>query len=265
MDTPHLDGAARRLTTLTRLGFASRGLLYLVIGFLVISAGRAEGTSGALSYLAQGGGRWLLALMAAGLVAYGIWRLADAALDVERRGTEGKALAERIAAGASGLVHLGLAWQAISLMQGVRPGEGQESDTAATALQLPGGGMLVMAAGLVLIGVGLYQLLKGARGGFLRHLEPQIASRQWVRWTGRAGYLARGLIFTIIGFFLFRAGTSERAAEAGGMDEALAWLNSPWDLLIAVGLIGFGIFSLVEARYRILRDIPMPGRSQRPR
>lgn len=261
----HMDGAARRLTMLTRIGFAARGLLYLVIGFLVINAGRAEGPSGALTYLAQGGGRLLLGLMAAGLIAYGIWRLADAVLDVERRGDDGKALIERVAAGVSGLVHLALAWQAVSLIRGTQAQSGQESDTAATALQLPGGGILVLLAGLVLIGVGLFQLIKGVRGGFLRHLEPDVARRGWVKWTGRAGYLARGLVFVIIGFFVFRAGMDERATEAGGMDEALAWLTSPWDLLIAVGLIGFGIFSLVEARYRILHDVPMPGRGQQPR
>ena len=255
MDTPSIDGAAR-LTTLTRIGFAARGLLYFVIGFLVIQTGRAEDPGGALAYVAQGGGRLLLGLMAAGLIAYGIWRLADAALDVERRGTDGKALAERVAAGASGVIHLGLAWQALALMRGAgAEGQNTASESAGTALQLPGGSVLLVLTGLILIGVGLYQLVKAATGGFLRHLEPQMADRAWVKWTGRAGYAARGLIFAIVGGFVLNAGRKERPDEAGGMSEALAWLSSPWDLLIAVGLIGFGLFSLIEARYRIIRDV----------
>lgn len=256
--------AAGRLTTLTRLGFAARGLLYLVIGFLVISAGQAEGPSGALDYLAQGGGRWLLGLMAAGLIAYGIWRLADGALDVERRGSSGKALAERAGAAVSGLVHLGLAWQAVRLIQGSASQSGDgATEGAQTALQLPGGGILLLLAAAILIGVGILQLIKAVNGGFLKHLEPAIANRSWVSWSGRAGYTARGLVFIIIGFFVGQAGLNERSSEAGGMAEALAWLDSPWDVLIALGMIGFGIFSLVEARYRVLHDVPMPGHLQR--
>ena len=98
-----------RLTTLTRIGFAARGLLYVVIALLVLRTGRAESPSGALEYLGQGGGRLLLGVMAAGLFAYGLWRLADAAFDVERHGADGKGALERLGAGASGVVHLLLA------------------------------------------------------------------------------------------------------------------------------------------------------------
>lgn len=264
MDMSHIDAAAR-LTTLTRIGFAARGLLYFVIGFLVIRTGQAEDPGGALAYVAQGGGRWLLALMAAGLIAYGIWRLADAVLDVERRGTDGKGLAERVAAGVSGLIHLGLAWQAFTLMSGSGTSGNRDmaGESAGAALQLPGGTVLLVLTGAVLIGVGLYQIVKAVTGGFLRHLEPQISGRAWVKLSGRAGYAARGLIFTIIGGFVMNAGLEERPDEAGGMADALAWLSSPWDLLIAVGLIGFGLFSMVEARYRIIRDVRGPMRRSR--
>ena len=60
---------SRTLTLLTRLGFASRGLLYILIGFLVIRTGRAEDPSGALETLASGGGRTLLYLIVAGFLA----------------------------------------------------------------------------------------------------------------------------------------------------------------------------------------------------
>ena len=46
--------ASTRLTLLTRIGFATRGLLYIVIALLVIRTGRSEDTSGALRYLGQG-------------------------------------------------------------------------------------------------------------------------------------------------------------------------------------------------------------------
>jgi hypothetical protein len=251
--------ASARLTTLTRVGFAARGLLYIVIALLVIRAGRAESPSGALQYLGEGGGRVLLVVMAAGLFAYSLWRLADAAFDIERHGSRQEGLMERLGAAASGLVHLFLAWQAVRLIQGAASAGDGTREGARTALQLPGGGTLVAAAGVVLLGVGIFQLIKAVKGTFLRHLEPRIARQPWAQWSGRAGYAARGFVFLISSFFLLKAGLQERASEAGGTAEALSWLSSPLDVLVALGLFAFGLFSLIEARFRILHDVPVDG------
>lgn len=252
--------AAARLTLLTRLGFAARGLLYIVIALLILSKGDAEDPAGALAHVGQGGGRVLLGLIAVGLLAYGLWRLSDAALNIERHEGGGKGLLERLAAGASGVSHLLLAWQAVRLFRGAAAvaGNGAE-DAAQSALGLPGGPVLLTIAGLVLAAAGLFQLVKAARAGFLKHLEPAVARAPWALWTGRAGYAARGLVFILIGLFVAQAGLSARASEAGGMAEALGWLARPWDLLAALGLLGFGIFSLIEARYRMLHDVPIRG------
>ncbi|MDB5695902.1 MAG: hypothetical protein JWN21_1445 [Sphingomonas bacterium] len=248
---------ASALTLLTRIGFATRGLLYLMIAFLVARTGRAEDPAGALQALGEGGGRLLLGVMAVGLVAYGLWRLADAAFDVERHGSDRKGALERLAAGTSGVVHLFLAWQAVRLIQGTASdGGGTQAGTRA-ALDLPGGPLLVLIGAAILAAVGVAQLLKAAKGTFLGDLEPGIAQQAWVKWSGRAGYAARGLVFLITSFFLLRAGLEQQASEAGGMAKALAWLNSPWDVIIAVGLFGFGLFSLIEARYRVLHDVPV--------
>jgi hypothetical protein len=247
-----------QLTTLTRLGFAARGLLYLVIAILVIRTGRAEDPSGALQYLGEGGGRILLIVMAVGLLAYGLWRLSDAALNIEGHEQSGKGMRERVGAGASGVVHLALAWQAVRLIQGSGGSGGDGTQQGAqSALELPGGELLLTLAGAVLIGVGIFQLVKAAKCTFLKHLEPQVANEDWVKWTGRLGYAARGLVFMISGYFLVRAGLDERAGEAGGMEQALAWLTSPWDIVTALGLLAFGLFSLVEARYRRIHDVPL--------
>jgi hypothetical protein len=252
---------SRTLTLLTRLGFAARGLLYLVIGFLVIRTGRTEDPAGALSVVAEGGGRTLLYLIIAGFLAYGLWRLSDAAFNIERHEPGTKGLAERAGAAASGVVHLFLAWQAVRIVQsaGGASGGGGTQERAQTALQLPGGQLMLVVAGLVLLVVGLVQLKKAWKAEFLKHLEPSVAGQPWARYTGQGGYAARGLVFLITGGFLTAAGFKEQAGEAGGMEEALSWLSPPWDTVVAIGFILFGLYSLIEARYRVLNDVPVDG------
>ena len=251
--------ASHRMTALTRLGFAARGLLYIVIAVMLIRSGRSEGTSGALAELGKSGGDPLLLAMAAGFVAYGLWRLADTALNIEGHEPGAKGLGTRIAAGISGVAYSALAWQAFKLMDGGgRSGAGNGAEVGArTALALPGGPLLLVLGGAILVGAGIFQLVKAYRYSFCDHLDPAVAREPWVRWMGRGGYSARGIIFIVTGYFVAKAGLETRASEAGGMEEALRWLDSPVDLLVAAGLLLFGLFSIVEARFRTLHDVPI--------
>ena len=247
-----------RLTALTRLGFAARGLLYIVIAVLVFRSGRSEDISGALAELGGEGGDPLLLAMVAGLAAYGLWRLADAALDIEGHGEGAKGFGGRLAAAGSGVVYSALAWQGLRLMDNPTAvaTDGTE-ETARTAMTLPGGPLLLVAGGAILAGAGIYQLVKAYRCSFCDQLDPRVAGRPSVRWIGRAGYSARGVIFMVSGYFIVRAGLDTRASQAGGMEEALRWLDGPIDLLVAAGLLLFGLFSIVEARFRVIHDVPI--------
>ena len=250
--------AGRRMTAFTRLGFAARGLLYIAIAVLLLRSGRSEDSSGALAELGESGGGLLLLAMTAGFVAYGVWRLADAALNIEGHDAGAKGAGGRLAAAGSGAVYLAFAWQALRLAGGDHTGSGDRTEQGArTALALPGGPLLLQLAGAFLFGAGIFQLVKAYKCSFCDRLDPAVANRPFVRWTGRAGYAARGLIFMVSGFFLASAGMDSQASEAGGMEDALRWLGSPVDLAVAAGLLLFGLFSLVEARFRIIHDVPL--------
>ena len=249
---------SNRLVTLTRAGFATRGLLYIVIAIFVITTGRAEDPAGALEYLGQGGGRVFLLLMAAGLVGYGLWRLADALLNIEGHNKDRSGFGARLGAGASGLIHLLLAWEAVKFAQGTSAASGSSpQENAQSMLTMPGGGVMLVIVGLLLLIVGALQIIKAIKGSYLEQLEPKIAKQAWVKWSGCFGYAARSAIFMITGFFFVSAGLSEQASEAGGMAEALRWLTNPWDMIVAVGLFAFGLFSLIEARYRVIHRVPV--------
>lgn len=244
------------LEMLTRIGFAARGVMYCLIGYLALRSGRGEDGSGALAYLADGSGKLLLGLMALGFLAYGIWRLSEALIDTEGHGSDAKGLAVRTGGAASGIIHAGLAVVAANLAFGRAGGAGREGaqQGAETALAVPGGALLLGLAGLALIGTGLWQIVKAARADFLRPLDGQAARRPWVIGLGRTGYFARGLVFLIMGWFLLKAGLAADASQAGGMDAVLQSLSSGLRYAVALGLLLFGVFSFVEASYRRIND-----------
>ena len=103
---------------LTRIGFAGRGLLYLIIGYLALKLGRAEDAGGALEHISGQAGGLVLGLLSLAFVAYGIWRVADAIFDTQDKGKDFKGIAGRIAGALSGIIHLGLALTAAKLAMG---------------------------------------------------------------------------------------------------------------------------------------------------
>ena len=81
------------------------------------------------------------------------------------------------------------------------------------------------------------------------------AFRHWTRNLARLGLAARGIAFAIISWFLTRAAITYRSSEAGGLGDALQVMaEQPWGrwllALMAAGLIAYGFFALIEARFR---------------
>jgi hypothetical protein len=248
---------AGKFEALTRAGFAARGIMYMLIGFLALKTGRSAGSGGALEYLGSGAGKFLLAAMALGFLGYGIWRLSEALLDTEGNGADGKGIALRTAGFVSGLIHLGLAFYAAQLAAGTGRGGGSSDGAeqgAATALSLPGGQAMVLVAAAILSIAGMYQILKAAKLSFLRHLDGRAAQEAWVQWSGRLGYAARGLVFLAVAYSLWRAGREDSSEEAAGTGDALTSLPPTLQMMVAAGLFFFGLFSFVEARYRRISD-----------
>ncbi len=109
-------------------------------------------------------------------------------------------------------------------------------------------------AAIGIVATGLFQLVKAIKLGFLKHLDPADAHKTWIAWTGRAGYAARAAIFIIVGWFLWNAARHARAAEAGGTEQAMSSLPEGLRAMVAAGFVLFGIFSLIEARYRRINN-----------
>lgn len=249
-------GSESRFQLLTRIGFFGRGLLYILIGLLAVGSGRTEDMTGALVYLNEGAGRLLLLGIAAGMLAYGLWRLADAAFGMEHPGGDSKALRKRGVAAFIGFIYLYLSYKAAMVLLVGRSGDRGPEQQADSVLDLPGGHLILGMAALVLLVAGGAQIIKAAKCSFLAKLDHR-AQALAVKWLGRLGYAARGVIFLIVGAMIGRAAIDRRSDDVGGMEQALDFLSGPILYAVATGLILFGAFSIIEALYRRIHEPPV--------
>jgi len=247
---------------LSRWGFVARGLVYAIIGVLALKlalghGGKLTDQQGALHTVArQPFGKVLLTLVAVGLGGYALWRFVRAAMG---RGPEGSDTGfDRVAALASGLVYLGLCIVAVRILAGSPKASANPDQTTAGVFGWPAGTWIVGAAGLVLIGVGLYQGYRGVTKDFLadsktEEMGPHV--KRWIGWIGLVGHLARMVVFTLAGAFLVKAAVDYNPRSAIGIDGALAkLLQQPYGPLllglVAAGLIAFATYSFSDARFR---------------
>jgi hypothetical protein len=172
-----------------------------------------------------------------------------------------KGLAVRFGYGCTGLVYAGLSYSAVQLMLGHGAGKGSDESSkewTARFMALPFGRWLVAAAGLGVIGFGVWQCYKGLSARFRKRLKtaqmPGLTDTLAKR-AGQVGLTARGVVFGIVGIFLIQAALHARAREARGLSGALLALEQrpygPWLLgAVALGLVVYGLYMFVEARYR---------------
>jgi hypothetical protein len=261
---------ASSLAPLARLGYAAKGLLYVLVGGLAALTaggygGRITDTQGALATLYhQAFGQLLVAAVALGLAGYALWNLARAVLDLERKGTDLGGWLARLGYAFGAFSSAGLAFAALQFLLGTRR-TGESSDTAtrdgtAWLMQQPFGLVLVGLVGLGVVGFGLFQFYRAAADPAGEHLDlralPPGQQRIVVR-CGQLGLAARGVVACIIGSFLLLAAWRHNPQEATGLSGALAeLLRQPYgDVVLGVvacGLVAHGLFSLAESRYRRL-------------
>jgi hypothetical protein len=233
-------------------------LLYILIAFLAIGTGRTEDLTGAIEYVGHGLGKILLIAIAAGLLTYSLWRLSDAAFGTEHPGTDWKALGKRTVSGGIGVIYLYLAYKAVRVVLAGRAGTTNTAEQADTVLDLPGGDLVLAGVALGLLIAGANQLWKAVHCKFMRRLREGAGQKEWIKWMGRFGYASRGVIFLVVAWTIFRAASRHQPDEAGNLESALDILRGPYLTPIAAGLMLFGLFSLVEARYRRIHRPPPP-------
>ena len=257
-------GDSTSLALVARAGLIAYGVVHLLIGWLAVqiawsaSDSKSADTSGALKTLAsQPFGKILLWLVAVGLVALALWQASEAVWGY--RNSDGAERARKQAtSAASAVIYAALGFSAASIALGSGTSSSQSQKKATTGvLAWPGGRVIVVVAGLIIIGVGVAHVIKGVKKSFAEEIDTSPmspAARKSVAQLGQIGYIAKGVALGLVGGLLSYATlTADRQKQ--GLDGAMQTiLAQPFGKFLltaaALGFVAFGVFAILQSRYR---------------
>jgi len=198
----------------------------------------------------------LISVIAFGLFGYTLLRFFQCFKDIDHKGSGAKGIASRIGYGISGIIYLSLGIYATKLAVTGSAGSGESRQfMVAKVLQMSGGEWIIAAIGLIIIGNGVYQVYRGVTSKFMKKIQVRkMEVRDVVKKAGTVGYISRGIMFLIIGYLLWHAGMTSNPREVEGTEGAFTFLENNFGsflmMLIALGLVGYGIFMFVKAKYQ---------------
>ena len=255
---------------LVRLGYLARAVLYTLLGVIALTSREriSEGAQGVFQAVRDvPAGTAILWLLVLGLIGYALFRASSAIFDVEHHGTDKKGLAQRAGHAGSAVGHLVLAWSAFQFATdsggsgGSEGGRAQEA--AAGVLSFQFGNWVLGLLGLAFLAAAFFQAKKGITGEFMSRISSSAPDA--TRWLGGAGYIARAVVFAIIGWALMQSAWFGSTGEVVTLGGAIATLSDDGlaFTLVAIGLLMFGLFSLVLARYRTIPEMDVSGKMPR--
>jgi uncharacterized membrane protein HdeD (DUF308 family) len=256
---------AELIKRVAQTGLVAKGTVYILLGLLAFMAafemGRKENSeatqSGALQFVKSlPAGEVLLLVVAAGLLCYCVWRFIQAV----RAGNDKKGWKKRLRYGFSGLAYLALAVSAVKIVGGKQPSGDRNQQLAGELMDKPFGQILVGISGLILVAVGAYQVWYGFSEKYRKHVQElslQTKHSALLLRSGKVGYISRGAVWLVIAFLFLRAAVHAAASEAGNTAKAFRFIeDSPYGSellgLVGVGLMAYGAFNYVRARYERL-------------
>ena len=162
-------GGLQRLELWARLGYAARGFVYLLLGWIALSTGRALSTDYAVAEVERLPlAPVLLAVLAAGLLGYALFKLYSAAIDLNHKGDDNKGRVIRLGGAIGGLAYIGLGWLALKVLLGddgasvagrAAGSSGAPQQAATDVAQAPGGNLLLIVGAAVVIGIAVAQFV----------------------------------------------------------------------------------------------------------
>jgi len=258
-------GDSAALEFLARVGLIAYGVIHVVVGILALQIAWGASTkenadlTGALHTLGdQPLGGALLWVAAVGLVALALWQASEAVFGHQRRdGYERVRM--RVTSGVKALFYAALGASAIAISLGSRSSGPQSKEQAISGvLAWPGGTVVVVVAGLIVMGIGVAGVIQGVAMSLRETLDTSSMSagaRVALERLGQTGYIVKGLVLLLVGGMVGYAATTFDRGHASGLDDAVgAILAQPFGRFLltalAIGFAAFGLFTIGSARYR---------------
>ncbi|MDQ3393581.1 MAG: DUF1206 domain-containing protein [Bacteroidota bacterium] len=249
-----------------RFGYAAKGVVYCLTGIIAFMAAvGSESTSSTgrtnilNKILSQPFGSVLLGIVALGMLGYVLWRIIEAVKDPHDHGNNIKGILTRAGYAISAFVYLSISFYAFrAIFFGiVKSGSGSsQRDLISKVLDLPFGQWIVGVIAAIIFFRGLQQIYKGLSGKYKKNLkENQINPdyRNLVVRAGAVGSVARGLVWCLIAYMFLKAAMNGNENEVSGTDGALGVVATDFGAgplaAMAVGLICYGIFKILQALY----------------
>ncbi|WP_315093841.1 DUF1206 domain-containing protein [uncultured Cellulomonas sp.] len=255
--------AERSWELAARAGYAVSGVLHILIGVLALRLALGSGSqqadqSGALATISTTPfGSVVLWFSVVAFAALGAWQVARAIHGGSRAPGAPGGAGDRAKSAGRAVVYLALALAALGFARGGgSSSSAQTSDLTARLMAAPGGRVLVGAAGLAIVAVGAYHVVKGWKKKFLEDLHrlPSGQAGPVVRRLGVVGYVAKGVALAIVGVLFVTAALQADPSKATGLDGALHTLRDQpagvaMLVVVALGFMAFGVYSFVRARF----------------
>lgn len=251
---------------MARIGYYSKGTVYVLIGLLAFMAalgigGKAAGTLGMLRSLAEiPFGEGLLWLIGTGLIGYIFWNAIRVIKNPDRFGKSGKDAARRALYVLTGILYANVAYHAFRIIWQSRNEIYTQNPLTERFIQQTFGQWITGLIGLFIIGFGIYETYKGLSRKFMESLKDKEMDKQEKRialYSGKLGLTARGIVFGLIGFFFIHTAVVAGLGQPIGLDRALATIarqpHGPWLLgIISIGLILYGISEMIKGQYKYM-------------
>jgi hypothetical protein len=250
--------SSRPFHAVARLGFATSGLLQLLVGVLAVqvalgSSGKETDQSGALGEVAKTpGGAFVLWIGVIGSFALAVWYVVQAVLN--RQPDAKDRWKDRAKDGGKAVIYGAIGFTALRFATGSSSSSSHSSEkSTATILNLPGGQVLVALIGLGVIALGGALVVRGWTKKFTETIDvPSGTAGRATVILGEVGYIARGVAVAAVGVFLVVAAFTADPQKASGLDGALkSFAQLPFGkvvlLLVALGWIASGVYFFVRA------------------
>ena len=251
-----------------RIGYAARGIVYLIVGGLALVAASGLdvhplGIRDALRHMYDlAFGSFLLWIVGGGLACFAVWRFLQTFFDTEHCGRGIYGLTRRAISGCSGAFYLALVLTSADIAMGASGSSENESIRKWTEWLLvqPLGRAVIAIIGAGFVTTAVALTVSGLRAPFRHRISASPLMRLLAVVLGSFGILTRAAIFLILGMFLFFAAYDLNASKPIGLTDALQMMQdrSHGQLQLgvaALGLLAYGLFEIIQA---VAREVYPP-------